>query len=137
MSRSEQTLHSIIVFDGVCVLCNGWVKFLLKHDKHERYKFASMQSDAGRALLSKFGLDPDDPNSFLLLEEDAPYTDSTAILRVLSGLGGLWRLSKVFAVFPRVMRDPAYRWLAKNRYQWFGKRAACMLPDPASRDRFL
>ncbi|MEF9978946.1 MAG: thiol-disulfide oxidoreductase DCC family protein [Thermomonas sp.] len=133
---------AVIVFDGVCVLCNGWVGFLLRHDRRGRYRFAAMQSDAGRALLGLHGLDPDDPASFLLIEHDvaeAPRvsTDSDAIRRVLVGLGGGWQLANVIALVPRGLRDPAYRWLARNRYLWFGKHDACSLPAPEHRQRFL
>ena len=133
---------AVIVFDGVCVLCNGWVGFLLRHDRGARYRFAAMQSDAGRALLATHGLDPEDPTSFLLIEHgvaQAPRisTDSDAIRRVLVGLGGGWRVANLIALVPRGMRDAAYRWLARNRYRWFGRHDACLLPSPGHRQRFL
>ena len=133
---------AVIVFDGVCVLCNGWVDFLLKHDRRGRYRFAAMQSDAGRALLAANGLDSDDPASFLLVENDiaaAPRisTDTDAIRRVLAGLGGGWQLANMIALLPRRPRDAAYRWLARNRYRWFGRHDACRLPAPEHRHRFL
>lgn len=87
----------VIVFDGICVLCNGWVRFLLRHDRAGRYRFAAMQSEAGRTLLARHGLDPDDPASFLLVDGDHAWTDSDAIQRVLAGLGGAWRLACVIA----------------------------------------
>ena len=101
-----------------------------------------MQSEAGRALLAAHGLDPDDPASFLLVEHDvaqAPRvsTDSDAVRRVLVGLGGCWRLAGLLALLPRRPRDAAYRWLARNRYRWFGRHDACRLPAPAQRHRFL
>jgi predicted DCC family thiol-disulfide oxidoreductase YuxK len=141
MSTPDRT-GAVIVFDGVCVLCNGWVGFLLRHDHRGRYRFAAMQSDAGRALLVGHGLDPDDPASFLLIEHDvAPAsrvsTDSDAIRRVLVGLGGGWRVAHVIALVPRRLRDAAYRWLARNRYRWFGRHDACLLPSPEHRRRFL
>lgn len=129
--------ESIIVFDGVCVLCNGWVRFLLKHDKHGKFKFASMQSDAGRALLARYGLDPENPDSFLLLEDGKAYTDTAAIVRVLTALGGIWRAGRIVMVLPRALRDVAYRTIAHNRYRWFGKHAVCSVPDPATKHRFL
>lgn len=134
--------RAVIVFDGVCVLCNGWVRFLLRHDHKRRYRFASMQSEAGRQLLSDAGLDPDDPASFLLVEYDrgvAPQvaTDSDAIRRVLVGLGGIWRVARVIGWLPRVVRDPAYRLVARRRYRWFGRTDACALPPVAERERFL
>ncbi|CAN4280334.1 thiol-disulfide oxidoreductase DCC family protein [Pseudoxanthomonas sp. LjRoot125] len=126
----------VIVFDGVCVLCNGWVRFLLKHDRVGRYRFAAMQTDAGRALLARHGLDPDDPASFLLVDGAQAWTDSDAIRRVLTGLGGAWRLAGAMAVVPRVVRDPLYRWVARNRYGWFGM-TACHVPTDQERRRFL
>lgn len=126
----------VIVFDGVCVLCNGWVKFLLKHDREGRYRFAAMQSAAGRALLAGHGLDPDDPASFLLVEGERAWTDSDAIRRVLMGLGGAWRLAAVMAMVPRGVRDPLYRRIARNRYRWFGT-TACHMPTDEERLRFL
>ena len=127
----------ILVFDGVCLLCSRWVRFILQHDRAERYRFASMQSATGQALLSRHGLDPQDPNSLLLVEGDDAATDSDAILRVLTGFGGLYRIWAVLRLVPRALRDPAYRWLARNRYRWFGRSETCWLPDPAHAARFL
>ena len=125
----------VIVFDGICALCNGWVRFLLKRD-HGRYRFASMQSKSGRALLSAHGLDADDPSSFLLVEDGRAWTDTDAIRRVLSGLGGTWRIAALMALVPRFLRDRLYRVIARNRYRWFGT-TACTVPTHAQRSRFL
>lgn len=127
----------IIVFDGVCALCNGWVRFLLRHDRQERYRFAAMQTPAGRALLSAHGLDPDDPNSFLLIDDGIAWTDTDAIRRVVSGLGGIWRIAHVLGWLPRGVRDRIYRTIARNRYRWFGRHDTCFLPTPEQRARFL
>ncbi len=135
MNRSEN--GAAIVFDGVCVLCNGWVDFLLKHDRRRRYRFAAMQTQAGRTLLRSNGLDAGDPMSFLLLDEKGARTESDAVIAVLTGLGGVWRFAGMFRLLPRALRDPGYRWLARNRYRWFGKREACYLPADDQRDRFL
>ena len=135
MNRSDG--EATIVFDGVCALCSGWVEFLLKRDRRGRYRFAAMQTPAGRELLRTHGLDPDDPLSFLLIERDAARTDSDAIVAVLAGLGGLWRAAAVLRLLPRPLRDSAYRWLARNRYRWFGKKAACYLPTTEQAHRFL
>lgn len=126
-----------IVFDGVCVLCNGWVRFLLKRDHAARYRFAAMQGEHGRVLLATHGLDPDDPMSFLLVEGDLAHTDTDAIVRVLAGLGGAWRIARVVMVIPRPLRDGLYRTVARNRYRWFGRRDACVLPAAGQRERFL
>ena len=125
----------VIVFDGICVLCNGWVRFLLRRDRG-RYRFASMQSESGRALLSAHGLLADDPASFLLVDNGVAWTDTDAIRRVLSGLGGVWRIAALIGFVPRFLRDPLYRIIARNRYRWFGT-TACTVPDQAQRSRFL
>lgn len=134
--------RAVIVFDGVCVICNGWVRFLLRHDRRRRYRFAAMQGDAGRALLAQHGLDPDDPISFLLVEYDLASTprvstDTTAIRRVIAGLGGLWRVAHLATLLPAFVRDPLYRLVARNRYRLFGRHDACMVPSPEERVRFL
>ncbi len=128
---------AVIVFDGVCALCSRWVRFLLRFDRAGRYRFAAMQGEHGRDLLALHGLDPDDPLSFLLVENGTAYTDTDAIVRVVSGLGGAWRLAGVARWLPRRLRDAAYRWLARNRYRWFGRHDSCFLPTPEQRGRFL
>lgn len=128
---------AIIVFDGVCALCNGWVRFLLRHDREQRYRFAAMQGEQGRALLSAHGLDPDDPMSFLLIEAGQAWTDTDAIARVLVGLGGVWRVAAILRWLPRALRDPLYRLIARNRYRLFGRYEHCLLPTLEQRARFL
>lgn len=128
---------AVIVFDGVCALCSRWVRFLLRFDHRGRYRFAAMQGTHGRALLEQHGLDPEDPLSFLLLEQGRAWTDTDAIMRVVGGLGGAWRMVTVLRVLPRVWRDGAYRVLARNRYRWFGRHDSCYLPTPAQATRFL
>lgn len=136
MSTGE--VGGIIVFDGVCALCNGWIGFLLEHDRQRRYRFAAMQTPAGRELLERHGLDPNDPVSFLLVDREGAWTDTDAIARVLAGLGGGWRpLSKAITAMPRPLRDSAYRLVARNRYRWFGRQPHCRVPTPEERDRFL
>ena len=127
----------IVVFDGICHLCSGWVRFLLRRDRAGRYRFAAMQSPAGRSLLGQHGLDPDDPLSFLLIRASVPYRDSDAIVRVLTGLGGAWRMSAALRIVPAFVRDPLYRWVARHRYRLLGKREECWLPDPRFADRFV
>lgn len=127
----------VIVFDGACVLCNGWVRFLLRHDRHQCYRFAAMQGESGRALLAGHGLDPDDPASFLLMENGKAWSDTDAIVRVVGSLGGPWRLVDALRVLPRSLRDRLYRVAARNRYRWFGRRDACLLALPGNEDRFL
>lgn len=129
--------EAVIVFDGVCVLCSGWARFLLRVDRAQRYRFAAMQSPSGQALLARHGLDVHDPVSFLLVTAAGAYTDSDAIVRVIDGLGGGWRLVRIARLLPRVLRDPVYRLIARHRYRWFGRREACLLPTPDIAARFL
>jgi predicted DCC family thiol-disulfide oxidoreductase YuxK len=129
---------SVIVFDGVCVLCSRWVDFVLRRDLHRRYRFAAVQTASGRALLIDHGIDPDDPLSFLLLEGTHGYTDTDAIVRILRSFGPGWRfVALLVSIVPRFIRDPLYRWIARNRYRMFGRRAACRVPTADIADRFL
>ena len=129
---------AIIVFDGVCVLCSGWVDFVLRHDHAGRFRLAAMQGAHGRALLQAHGLSADDPVSFLLVQDGRGQTETDAIAQVLRGFGGRWRLAAAFLqAVPRACRDPAYRWIARHRYRLFGQRASCRLPEPAQAWRFL
>ena len=129
---------SIIVFDGVCMLCSRWVDFVLRRDPQGRYKFAAMQSPSGRALLIEHGIDPDDPLSFLLLDGNKGYTDTAAIVRILRSFGAGWKLvAALVSIVPRFIRDPLYRWIARNRYRMFGRRDTCRVPTADSADRFL
>jgi predicted DCC family thiol-disulfide oxidoreductase YuxK len=129
---------SIIVFDGVCVLCSRWVDFVLRRDPHGRYKFAAMQTASGRELLIEHGIDPDDPLSFLLLEGGRGYTDTDAIVRILRSFGIGWRfVGGLVAIVPRFIRDPLYRWIARHRYRIFGRRDTCRVPTAEIADRFL
>ena len=127
----------VVVFDGVCRLCSRWVRFLLAHDREGRLRFAAMQGVTGRALLQRHGLDPDDPTSFLWVEDGRGYRNSEAILRLVAGFGGAWRLVALLRLIPRPLRDAGYRLIARNRYRWFGRSAQCLVPDAATAQRFL
>jgi predicted DCC family thiol-disulfide oxidoreductase YuxK len=127
-----------IVFDGVCVLCSAWVGFVIKRDRAREFRFAAMQTDTGRALLTQHGVDPDDPVTFLLIDAGIAYTDTDAALRVVDSFGFVWRLfSSVVRVIPRSLRNALYRWIARNRYRIFGRRDACLIPPADMADRFL
>lgn len=128
---------SIILFDGICNLCNSSVQFVIRHDKKKQFKFASLQSDMGQQLIRIESKDPRSNNSFVLMESGNYYYRSTAALRVLLLLGGAWKLFYVFIVIPRFIRDAVYDFIARNRYRIFGKRNECMLPNDDLRDRFL
>jgi predicted DCC family thiol-disulfide oxidoreductase YuxK len=128
----------VLVFDGICVLCSRSVHFVLRHDRDQRYRFATTQSDRGRELLIAHGLNPQDPLSVLLIEQGVGYTESTAMLRVLSSFGGAWKeLAACLQIIPRALRDPVYRWIGRHRYRWFGQRQTCYLPQPEDAARFL
>lgn len=127
----------VIVFDGVCLLCSRSVAFVLAHDRQNQFRFATLQSATGKALLIRHGLDPEDPDSFLLADGAAGYANSDAIIRVVTALGGAWRLVALFRLIPRLLRDRFYRWIARNRYRWFGRRAVCVVPSPEMLGRFL
>ena len=136
---TETRMQPVVVYDGVCLLCSRWIRFLLKHDQAGRYLFAAMQSDSGRTLLKSHGLDPDSPFSMLLVENGHGYTDTTAIARVLRGLPDRrWHwLSAAMLSVPRRLRDSVYRLVARNRYQLFGRSAQCFAPTPEQRERFM
>lgn len=127
----------IVLFDGVCNLCSGSVQFLLKRDLEGRLRFASLQSDAGRSLMAKHGLDVDALSSVLLIEDGQVWQESSAALRIARHLPGAWKLLRVFTAVPRPLRDTVYRWIARNRYRWFGKAGTCWLPTPELKARFL
>lgn len=127
----------IILFDGVCNLCNGTVQFIIKRDKKNQFHFASLQSESGQHLLAKYNLPLNDYNSFVLIEDDKVYTRSLAALRVAKKLKGLWPFLYGFIIVPKFIRDGIYKWIAKNRYKWFGKQDSCMVPTYELRARFL
>lgn len=133
---SFNTTKPIIFFDGVCNLCNGSVQFVIKKDKAARFRFASLQSAAGQELLQHFKLSQDNFNSFILFEDGQLYTRSTAALRVFSQLKG-WKWTRALQWFPLFIRDGVYKFIARNRYRWFGKRESCMVPRADLVSRFL
>jgi predicted DCC family thiol-disulfide oxidoreductase YuxK len=127
----------IVLFDGVCNLCNRSVQFIIKKDKKKQFRFASLQGNAGQELLKKFKLPADNFNSFILIEGDHIYTRSTAVLQMLRKLGGSWKLFYGFIIVPKFIRNAVYNWIARNRYKWYGKREKCMIPTPELKERFL
>ncbi|MEP6881362.1 MAG: thiol-disulfide oxidoreductase DCC family protein [Dokdonella sp.] len=127
----------IVVFDAQCLLCSGSVQFLMRRDKHRRLRFATIQSDAGRGLLASAGIDAVDPESFVLVDEVRTWTETAAVLRVADALGWPWRLAWIAWLIPYPLRDAIYRWVARNRFRWFGRRDVCFLPDPDDANRFI
>ena len=127
----------VILFDGVCNLCNGAVQFIIKHDRKNIFRFASLQSDAGQQLLKQFSLPQDQFNSFVLIENEKAFTQSVAALRIAKKLSGAVRLLYGFIIVPPFIRNAVYRLIANNRYRWFGKKESCMIPTPELRQKFL
>lgn len=130
-------INPVILFDGVCNLCNSSVQYVINHDPSEQFQFASLQSEAGQALLAKHHLPLAGFDSFVLIENDKAYTQSTAAIRVARKLKGPVNLLAVFIIIPAFIRDVLYKFVAANRYKWFGKKDSCMLPSPQLKDRFL
>lgn len=127
----------ILLFDGVCNLCDFSVQFIIARDRAGRIRFGSLQGQAGQALLRKFGLPTDAAPFVVLVEGDRHYTASTAALRVMKRMDWPWRLLYAFILVPRPLRDLAYGLIARNRYRILGKRQECMIPTPEIRSRFI
>ncbi|MCB0475561.1 MAG: DUF393 domain-containing protein [Flavobacteriaceae bacterium] len=127
----------LILFDGVCNLCNRSVQFIIKRDTKKQFLFASLQSDAAKNILLQLNQKNYDPDTILLIEDAQLYQRSTAALRIARKLDGWWRLLYHFILVPRFIRDYFYDIIANNRYRWFGKRDSCMVPGEDVRGRFL
>jgi len=131
------TYKPIILFDGYCNLCSASVVFVLKRERGDVFRYASLQSDFAGRLLSDMGLDKDVPDSIVLVEGGQAYTRSTAALHIARRLKFLWRALYAFIVVPKFIRDPVYDWIARNRYKWFGKRSTCYVPKQDVKHKFL
>jgi predicted DCC family thiol-disulfide oxidoreductase YuxK len=127
----------ILLFDGVCNFCNDGVNFVIDHDPTGRFRFASLQSEVGRALLSSHGLSDLPLSTMVLIDGGKAYLDSEGVLRTAKRLGGAFSLLVPFLLVPRALRDPLYRLFARNRYRLFGKMEQCSVPTPEVRSRFL
>jgi predicted DCC family thiol-disulfide oxidoreductase YuxK len=132
-----QNDHKIILFDGVCNLCNGAVVFIIKRDKKNVFKFAALQSEIGQELTSKFKIDTSKVDSIILIDGEKHYEKSTAALRIARELSGGYPLLYGFMVLPGFLRNAVYDYIARNRYKWFGKKESCMIPTPELKSRFL
>lgn len=128
---------TIILFDGVCNLCNGAVTFIIKRDKKDRFRYAALQSRVGKALTDKHGIDTSKTDSIILIEDDRCYTKSSAALRIARHLSGGYPLLYGLMILPSFIRDRLYDGIAENRYRWFGKRESCMVPTPELKAKFL
>lgn len=132
-----QAGERVVLFDGVCRLCNGWAKFLIRHDRERRLRLCSVQSAEGQAILAWFGLPTETFETMAYVEGEALFVRSDAVLRVVAQLPGAWRLLAGLRILPRVLRDWCYDRIALNRYCLFGRYDSCLLPDPDHARRFL
>jgi len=127
---------SLILFDGVCGWCTGWVRFLIQHDSHKRFQFAPLQSPLGQHLLATYNLSQENLSTFVLITPDEYFTKSTAALNIIHHLGGMWRILYAFILVPKILRDGVYDLLAQYRYRLRGTLTACYRPPPEYQDRF-
>lgn len=130
----ELTDQPVLFFDGVCNLCNGFIDFVVRRDGKRRYRFAPLQGETARHAIP---LEANNLDSFVLAEGGELYFRSTAALKVLAGLGGIWSGAKILLWIPTPIRDAVYRLIARNRYRIFGKKDTCRLPTPAERELFM
>lgn len=126
----------LILFDGYCNLCNGAVQFILKRDKKEKFLFAGLSWEIGEKLISQFP-ELEGADSIVVYRDGKVYKHSKAALIIAQNLGGFWPVTGVFRVVPPFIRDAIYRWVAKNRYRWFGQKDTCMMPEKDVSHRFL
>lgn len=132
-----RSFQHVILFDGVCNLCNGVVRFIIKRDKKKRFRFAALQSAAAMELFNKRKLDLPEMNTIIYIRNERIYYKSDAALLILQDLGGVWKLVASFRIFPLFIRNRVYNLIAKWRYKTFGKREVCMVPTEDFSDRFL
>ncbi|WP_281229057.1 thiol-disulfide oxidoreductase DCC family protein [Flavobacterium aquiphilum] len=128
----------IILFDGVCSLCNSAVQFVIKHDKKDVFRFVALQSELGKEILSHIGIDVKNIDSIVLYEPGvAYYYKSDAALQIAKSLNGLFALRILFKIIPTGIRNQLYDYIARNRYKWYGKKESCMIPTPDLKIKFL
>lgn len=127
----------IVVFDGVCNFCNGWVAFVIRRDPRRRFRFAAAQTGVGRELMARAGVSADRLDTIVLVDGERHYERSDAVLRILEQLGGGWKLARVLRLLPKAFRDKFYDAIAQRRYRLFGRSESCRPPGAEVRDRFL
>ncbi len=128
---------AIILVDGVCNLCDRWVQFVIHRDRQARFRFAPLQSAVGEQLLRQHDMPVGELKSIVLVDGDRTFAESTAILRILRGLRFPWPLAAGLLLVPAILRDPFYRFVAKRRYRWFGKKECLVMPTDERAERFL
>jgi predicted DCC family thiol-disulfide oxidoreductase YuxK len=130
-------MQRIVFFDGYCNLCSSMVQFIIKRDHRNYFKFAALQSDFAKTKLAEFKIDQDQKETFILLEGNQLFTRSTAALNVVKKLNSLWPLLYVLIIIPPVIRNFVYSYVARNRYNWFGKKESCWIPTKDLKSKFL
>jgi len=133
---NTESKYKIILFDGVCNLCNTSVNFVIKNDKKGVFRFAPIQTDFGETILKKYHINTKDTDSIILIDEDNHYIKSTAALYIAKELSGAYPLLFCFMIVPKFIRNWIYDLVAKNRYKWFGKKVSCMIPTPELKNKF-
>ena len=129
--------NPILLFDGVCNLCNSFVQFVIRHDAKAVFRFTPLQSEIGRRLMEKGHFPPEELSTVILVNKGKFYSHSDVPLQVVRNLPGAWPMLYTLRIIPKPIRDALYNWVAQNRYRWFGKRESCMLPTPELKQRFL
>jgi predicted DCC family thiol-disulfide oxidoreductase YuxK len=129
--------NSIILFDGVCNLCNASINFIIKRDKKRIFRYTPLQSNEGKKLLDKYSLISNELNTVILIEENTVYTKSTAFIEITKSLSGAWKIARILKIIPKNIRDFHYDIIAGKRYKWFGKRNECIIPNENYKDLFL
>ncbi len=133
---SEKINHPILLFDGICNYCNNWVNFIIRHDPKKKFRFAALQSDAGKRIIKQYNISEKE-ESVVLIYNGKVYLKSSAGLHILYHVGGIYALAFMFIIVPEYVRDFYYDIIARNRYKWWGKRESCMIPTEDIKERFL
>lgn len=129
--------NRVIIFDGVCNLCEALVIFIIKRDRGSKFKIVQAQSETGMRLQSELGIDVIASQTFILVKNGTALFKSEAALEIAKNLDGAWKLIYLFKILPTFLRNKAYDYIAKNRYRWFGRQSVCMMPNEELKDRFL
>jgi predicted DCC family thiol-disulfide oxidoreductase YuxK len=129
--------HPLVLFDGVCNLCDASVRFIIQRDPKKKFRFASLQSPLGQKILEEIHLPSGELHTMVLVEDSRCFLKSSAALHVSKKMKGLWPLLFAFIIVPPFIRNRVYDWVARNRYHWFGKKEECLIPSPDLKDRFL
>lgn len=138
MSLNLPKDKKIVLFDGVCNLCNGAINYVIDNDKNDVFRFVSLQSDLGKAIQQYIGYTDTNLDTIIVyVPGEAYYTKSTAAIKIMNEFGGIWKAMNSFLLLPQNMRDLVYDYVAKNRYKWYGKQDACRIPTPELKAKFL